>query len=166
VRTSDRQLEAVRAAVEPAIVALGLDLYDVELTGGGGARTLRITVTGPHGVDLEAITAVTRAVSPILDDAVAINGRYLLEVSSPGVERALRLPEHYDGARGEQVSVKFLTDNGPQRVRGSLVGIEGDRVIVETGADERAEIALASVTQARTVFDWGPQPRARAKGRS
>jgi ribosome maturation factor RimP len=172
---ADKQLEAVRAAVEPAVVALGLELYDVELLGGGAPRTLRITATRPGGVDLEAITAVTRALSPILD-GVAIGGPYLLEVSSPGIERVLRLPAHYRGALGEQVSIKFHTDTGPRRERGVLAELDDEHAIVETDDGRRERIAFASVTQARTVFEWGPQPRpkasaggktrARAKGRS
>ena len=101
VSATDTQLEAVRTAVEPVVVALGLSVYDVELLGGAGARTLRLTVSRAEGVDLETITEVTRAVSPIVDDAATIGGSYLLEVSSPGVERALRLPSHYSSALGE-----------------------------------------------------------------
>jgi len=174
VSATERQLEAVRAAVEPAVAALGLDVYDVELLGGAGARTLRVTVTRAGGVDLETITAVTHAVSPIVDGTSTIGGSYLLEVSSPGIERALRRPEHYSSALGEEVSVKFHTGAGPRRVRGVLRGFDGVNCVVESedGVDE--EIAISDVTQARTVFEWGPQPRrgskdrgrARAKGKS
>jgi ribosome maturation factor RimP len=170
----DTQLETVRAAVEPTVVELGLAVYDVELLGGAGARTLRLTVTRPGGVDLEAITDVTRAVSPIVDDTASIGGSYLLEVSSPGIERALRRPEHFREALGEEVSVKFHTESGPRRVRGVLRAFDGDHCVIESddGGDE--EIAITAITQARTVFEWGPQPRqgsktrsrARAKGKS
>ena len=162
---TERQLEAVRAAVEPAVAALGLDVYDIELLGGAGARTLRVTVTRAGGVDLETITAVTHAVSPIVDGTSTIGGSYLLEVSSPGVERALRRPEHYGSALGEEVSVKFHTGTGPRRVRGVLRGFDGVNCVVESedGVDE--EIAISDVTQARTVFEWGPQPRRRSKDR-
>jgi ribosome maturation factor RimP len=174
VSATERQLEAVRAAVEPAVAALGLDVYDVELLGGAGARTLRVTVSRTGGVDLETITAVTHAVSPIVDGTSTIGGSYLLEVSSPGIERALRRPEHYGSALGEEVSVKVNTGAGPRRVRGVLRGFDGVNCVVESedGVDE--EIAISDVTQARTVFEWGPQPRqgskdrgrARAKGKS
>jgi ribosome maturation factor RimP len=174
VSAIDTQLESVRAAVEPAVVGLGLAVYDVELLGGVGARTLRLTVTGPGGVDLETITEVTRAVSPIVDDAATIGGSYLLEVSSPGIERALHRPEHFREALGEEVSVKFHTESGPRRVRGVLRAFDGDHCVIESddGGDE--EIAITAITQARTVFEWGPQPRqgsktrsrARAKGKS
>lgn len=175
---TDTQLEAVRAAVEPAVAALGLDVYDVELLGGAGARTMRVTVTKSGGVDLETITAATHAVSPIVDDTDAVGGSFLLEVSSPGVERALRRPEHYTSALGEEVSIKLLTAAGPKRVRGVLRAFDGATCVLtsEEGVDE--EIALAEITQARTVFEWGPKPRpskgskskdhagARAKGKS
>jgi ribosome maturation factor RimP len=163
VSAADTQLEAVRAAVEPAVAALGLDVYDVELLGGAAARTLRVTVTRAGGVDLEAITAATHAVSPIVDDAAPVGGSYLLEVSSPGIERALRLPAHYRAAVGEEVSVKFHTGAGPRRVRGVLRGFDGVHCTVETDDDGVVEeIAIADVTQARTVFEWGPQPRHRS----
>jgi ribosome maturation factor RimP len=163
VSATDTQLEAVRTAVEPAVVALGLAVYDVELLGGAGARTLRLTVTRPEGIDLEVITAVTHAVSPIVDETSTIGGSYLLEVSSPGIERALRRPEHYSSALGEEVSVKFHTGAGPRRVRGVLREFDGVSCVVESedGVDE--EIAISDVTQARTVFEWGPQPRQRSK---
>jgi ribosome maturation factor RimP len=165
VSATDTQLEAVRTAVEPAVGALGLDVYDVELVGGGSARTLRLTVTRPGGVDLEAITAVTHAVSPLLDDAPAPAGPFLLEVSSPGVERVLRTPAHYAGAVGSVVSIKLRAESGTRRVHGTLVeaGAEGFTVEVD-GAPE--QISYADVTQARTVFEWGPQPRPGSRRRA
>ena len=157
--TTDTQLDAVRTAVEPAVVALGCAVYDLELLGGKGARTLRLTVTRDGGVDLETITAVTQAVSELIDDAADIDGSYLMEVSSPGVERTLRRPEHYAGAVGEPVSVKFHTDDGPRRVHGILRAADDTACVVETEAGASETIALDRVTQARTVFEWGPQPR-------
>jgi ribosome maturation factor RimP len=164
VSATDTQLDAVRTAVEPAVHALGLDLYDIELVGGGNARTLRVTITGNEGVDLEAITAVTQAVSPIVDAADAVNGSYLLEVSSPGVERTLRRPEHYAGAIGEQVSVKFHTPDGPRRVHGALTTVDSEHVVVDEDGTQHT-IPTRDITQARTVFEWGPQPRP-GKGKS
>jgi ribosome maturation factor RimP len=165
---TETQLDAVRAAIEPALVALGLDLYDVELLGGRGARTLRVTVDKPGGVDLDAITAVTRAVSPIVDRADIVSGPYALEVSSPGVERTLRSREHFESARGEQVSIKFHTDAGPRRIRGALVDVDDGAVVIDTETGDRERVTLGDVTQARTVFEWGPpsrpgKTRARAK---
>ena len=161
--TTDQTLTAVRGALAPVVAGLGLDLYDVELNGSGATRTLRVTVERAGGVDLEAITDVTRAISPVLDAEPSLTGAYLLEVSSPGLERALRTPAHFAGARGATVSVKFRTDNGTARVKGVLVDAD-DRGFVVEGDDGRHELAYDAVTQARTVFEWGPPPRAARKG--
>jgi ribosome maturation factor RimP len=156
--TTEQTITRVRDSLTPVVAGLGLALYDVELQGSGKARTLRVTVDKEGGVDLDAITAVTRAVSPVLDAEPSLSGSYLLEVSSPGLERALRLPQHYAGARGTDVSVKFRTETGTQRVHGVLVESD-DRGCVVEGDDGRHEIAYDDITQARTVFEWGAPPR-------
>ena len=155
VTNVDAQVDALRQRLAPVVAALDLELYDIELSGSGGTRTLRVTV---NGIDLDAITAVTQAVSPVLDDAPELTGSFLLEVSSPGVERVLRTPAHYAGAIGTTVSVKLRTGDGTRRVHGVLVAAGADQCTVETDG-AREEFAYADITQARTVFEWGPQPR-------
>jgi ribosome maturation factor RimP len=165
VANVDAQIETLRQRLAPAVAALDLELYDVELTGAGKARTLRVTVDRPGGVDLEAITAVTHAVSPLLDDAPAPAGPFLLEVSSPGVERVLRTPAHYAGAVGSVVSIKLRAESGTRRVHGTLVEAGAEHCTVDVdGAPE--QISYADVTQARTVFEWGPQPRPGSRRRA
>ena len=155
-------VDTIVRVLAPAVTDLGLDLYDVDVTGSGRARILRVMVDREGGVDLEAIAAATQAVSPLLDapplDAV-IPGPYALEVSSPGIERTLRTPAHYAGANGEQVSIKYHTATGPQRVHGTLVASDESSCDVESVDGERVTIAFDDVTQARTVFDWGPSAR-------
>jgi ribosome maturation factor RimP len=156
----EAQVEAVRDAVAPALAALGLRCYDVELHGAGSARTLRITIERDDrgSVDLETITAATQAVSPLLDAEPSLPGPFMLEVSSPGVERSLRRPSHFEGALGETVTVKYHTQQGPRRVRGTLVEAGDTSCVVESGGT-REPIPFADITQARTVFEWGPPPR-------
>ena len=156
--STEQAVAAVRHSLAPVVAALGLDLYDVELNGVGPARTLRVTVDRAGGVDLDSIAEVTRAVSPVLDGEVSLSGSYLLEVSSPGIERALRTATHYAGARGSTVSIKVRTDAGTRRVHGVLVDSDDDRCTVEADGG-REQLAYADITQARTVFEWGPQPR-------
>ena len=163
MKSADATIDAIRDAVAPVIAGLGLELYDIELNGGGGTRTLRVTIDREGGVDLDAITDVTRAVSPVLDAEPSLAGSYLLEVSSPGLERSLRTPTHFAGARDETISVKFRAeDGGTQRVHGVLVDSDDHRCIVE-GDDGRHEIAYDDITQARTVFEWGAPARGSKK---
>jgi ribosome maturation factor RimP len=155
-------VEAIAAAVEPVVAALGLELYDVEATGPARARTIRVTVERPGGVDLDAVAAASQAISPVLDGDPAVQsacpGPYTLEVTSPGLERRLRTPAHFRGAVGQTVSVKTQTDGAAARRRGVLVAAddEGIDVAFETG-EERWP--YGAVTQARTVFEWGAPPK-------
>jgi ribosome maturation factor RimP len=152
-------VDAIAAAVEPVVTALGLELYDVEATGPGRARTLRVTVEREGGVDLDAVSAASQAISPVLDADPAVQaacpGSYTLEVTSPGLERRLRTPAHFRGAVGAMVSVKTRTGGTAERRRGVLTAADdaGIDVAFETG-DER--LPYDAVTQARTVFEWGP----------
>ena len=103
--------DQVRAAVTPVLEESGLELYDVEL----GGAVVRVLVDRPGGVDLDTLDAATRAVSRALDVADPMPGRYTLEVSSPGLERRLRTPRHFQAAVGSRVKVK------------TVAGTEGDR---------------------------------------
>ena len=111
-----------------------------------------------NGVDLDAITAVTQAISPILDDAPELSGSFLLEVSSPGVERVLRTPAHYKGAIGDH---RF--HQGPHSTTRVACKARSSTRMPSTARSrstvKREQLAYADITQARTVFEWGPQPR-------
>jgi ribosome maturation factor RimP len=158
-------VQKIADAVAPVVAELGLSLYDVELTGSGRARILRVMIDRPTGIDLEAIAAATEAVSPVLDqppvDAL-LKGSYSLEVSSPGLERPLRTPAHFARAVGETISVK-----APElgRVRGVVQSAGDDSFTLladadaANGAGTEHTISYAEVVQARTVFEWGPEPK-------
>ncbi len=156
--------DTIVAAVEPVAAALGLAVYDVEVTGPVQARTLRVTVDRDGGVDLDAIAALSQALSPALDADPAVRsqfrGSYTLEVTSPGLERRLRTPAHFQRALGATVSVKTVVDGAGLRRRGVLVGADDDGIDVDFDTG-RERLPYASVTQARTVFEWGAPARGR-----
>lgn len=152
----DHVTELAASIVSP----LGLDLYDVESNGGN----LKVTVSRDGGVDLDTIAEVTRLLSRALDADDPMPGRYTLEVSSPGLERRLRRPDHWAGAVGEIVSIKLGPDvEGDRRLKGELIAVDEHTVTVRVDGAERA-IALDDVTRATTVFEWGPTPKPRGGG--
>ncbi|MCB0975395.1 MAG: ribosome maturation factor RimP [Actinobacteria bacterium] len=146
--------DQIVALVLPVLEPLDVELYDVEVSTGSAAKVLRILLDAPGGVSLDAITDVTYLVSPLLDDADLIRGRYTLEVSSPGLERPLRLPEHFDGALGQRVAVKLFSPlDGQRRLTGELAARHDNTIVLQTEDGER-EVALEDVSSARTVFEW------------
>jgi ribosome maturation factor RimP len=134
-------------------------LVDLELRPG----VVRVVVDGGHGADLDAIAVATRAVSAVLDDHDPLpDQRYTLEVSSPGVERPLRTPEHFSRAVGESITLRTIAGSeGERRVRGRLVSADPDGFVID--GDDLPEggrrFAYADVERARTVFEWGGAPR-------
>jgi ribosome maturation factor RimP len=148
--------DRILALTLPILSDLGLELYDFEFAGG----VVRVTIDKAGGVDLEAIAEVTRNISRELDHADPIEATYTLEVSSPGLERALRTPAHFTKARGMTVKVKLLP-GGPddqRRIEGLLVGSDDDTFTVATENGDRTA-SIDRVERARTVFEWGGQPK-------
>ena len=150
--------ERVREIVEPLLAGVGLDLFDVELSG----ATLRVLVDRDGGVDLDTVSRASQLVSDALDRADPLPSRYVLEVSSPGVERPLRTPDHFRRAVGATVAVRTQADvEGERRVEGALDAADDDGIVV---AGRR--LRYPEIERARTVFSWGPAPRpAQSKGR-
>jgi ribosome maturation factor RimP len=153
----------VRALVDPIANDLDLDVYDVEQRGG----TLRVTLDTRPGsaasVDLEQLSLATRLISRELDHADPVPGRYTLEVTSPGVERSLRTPAHFQREVGKTVSIRLANVEAEQRrLEGVLVAAD-DRtatIRVEAGGDSVDQVIdIDSIDRARTVFVWGPQPK-------
>ena len=142
----------VRSLAEPLLTHLGVELDDVQW---GGGR-LRVVVDKSGGIDSQTLVRVTRTISAELDATDPISSRYTLEVTSPGIERPLRNPEHYQRAVGSRVAVKRQSGvEGERRLEGRLVAVDDERITLESGGGQRQEIRLDTVEKARTVFDWG-----------
>lgn len=150
-------LDTVGQLVAPLLERHDARLYDIEQAG----ATLRVLVDRPGGVDLDLLADVTRELSCALDDVEPVPGRYTLEVSSPGLERPLRRPEHFSAAVGTKVRIKTRTEvEGERRIEGVLVTADDDGIAVETEAGPR-RLDHHQIERARTVFDWGssgPRP--------
>lgn len=157
----------LRELLTPLAEDLGLEVFDLEYAGG----VVRVTVDRPDGVDIDRIAAATRMFSRALDSEDPVVGRYTLEVSSPGLERALRTTAHLEWALGKEVTVKTDPSSGvPRRIRGTLTEVDEDAIAVvateldgvPVTADPSAppvRVARDHVSQARTVFSWGPGPK-------
>lgn len=156
--------ENVRTLCAPVVDELGIELYDVERAGG----ILRVTVDSPGGVSLDQVAEATRRISRLLDEHDPVPGRYTLEVTSPGLERTLRTPEHFRRAVGMQASVRVrLADGRVERIGGVIVSADDDAVTVapdDGGPEVRVE--YDDVDRARTVFEWGAGPKGSGAKRS
>lgn len=156
----------------PIATESGCAIYDVQWR--GGTLVVLATAAGGDAIGVDGLTQLSRKLSAALDATDAIDGRYVLEVSSPGLERSLRRPEHFVGAVGERIVIR--TSTAPRRrIVGEVLEADGSGVTVrieEMSGDSQghpkapaAELGQAmvvsfdNIAKARTTFEWGPQTR-------
>jgi len=143
--------ELVRPVVEDA----GLELVEVSFGREQGRRILRVAVDREGGVDLDMVAVVSRRVSRRLDLEGFDPGPYSLEVGSPGVERALRVPSDFARRVGERVKVRTARPlDGARTFTGTILEADERQLKIATDAAERT-IPFGDIASARTVFEWG-----------
>lgn len=158
---SESVVTAVVDIVAPILSDLSLELYDCEFAGG----TLRVTIDTPagmpSGVDIDRIALVNRLLGRELDHRDVVPGRYTLEVTSPGLERPLRTPEHFRREVGKTVNLRLIHEiAGRRRLSGCLVSADEVAAVVEIeDTGEKVHVPFSSVDRAKTVFVWQPQPK-------
>jgi ribosome maturation factor RimP len=164
-------VDRVSALILPIVTDLGLELYDVEYQGG----ILRVVVDtptgGPAGVNMESIALITRLISREFDHSDPVPGHYTLEVTSPGLERSLRVPKHFIREVGKVVAIRLTAAvNGVRRGQGVLLSADENNIVVRlndkstTNTTEITELTIGydMIDRARTVFEWGPTPKSGA----
>ena len=124
----------------------GCELYDIELTEEGGHKYYRVYITKPGGVSLNDCAAINNLISPIFDIEDPVEGRYFLEVSSPGVERKLTKPVHFEKSIGENVKV---TLNDGTKIKGVLKNFIDDEA--EIGKEK---VKFDDIKKAKTYIEW------------
>lgn len=158
--------DSIRTLAEPVLASAGLELWDVEVAG----DVVRIMVDRPDGVDLDALSRASTVISPLLDEhpEIAPEGRYQLEVSSPGVERTLRTPAQYRRYVGHELQVKTrVAVEGSRRHHGRLLSAGDDAIELELRdtPGRRLGFRYDEIERARTVLIWGPAAHGSQKGR-
>ena len=158
--SASTEIDRVHALVAPIAADLQLDVYDIERRG----ATMRVTLDTPPGSDggitLDSLSLATRLISRELDHEDPIAGHYTLEVTSPGLERQLRTPAHFQREVGKTITVRLRDPQAdPRRLQGALIAADDrDATLLLDDGTERS-VALDDIDKARTVFEWGPKPK-------
>jgi ribosome maturation factor RimP len=145
----------VEALVRPVVEAGGLEVWEVTFGREDGGRILRVMVDREGGVDLDTISELSRRISRRLDlERFGQDGPYDLEVGSPGLERRLREPRHFERSVGQQVKVKTVEPVDGSRVhQGALVSADAEAIVIASDGGE-LRVPYGGIASARTVFEW------------
>ncbi len=148
----NKKVEALIEALEPVAFEHGFEVVDAAIFGSAKSPILRIYIDKEGGIDLDDISSAQQEwLEPIVDEVDVIKGAYVLEVSSPGVDRPLRTLEHFERYAGEQVKITCDEPiDGRRRFSGELLGVERGSVVV-IGKDSRFDIPFDSISKANVV---------------
>jgi ribosome maturation factor RimP len=155
------------ADIDRQVSEMGFELVELEVAGNRARPILRVyidrpdSVPGEPSISVEDCTRVSRGLEPMLDAYEGLSERYLLEVSSPGVERPLVRPRDWSRFAGQEVSVrgKGTLAGKARRLEGELLGLKGgegeESVSLRLPDGEDVEFPLAEVDKANLVYRWG-----------
>lgn len=154
----------LHSLIDPIVADLALDLYDLDYAGGVLKVTVDTPPGSPGGIDVDTLAQCTRLISRELDHSDPIPGHYTLEVSSPGLERTLRTPRHFQREVGKEVSIRLRNvENGERRITGLLVAADDQAATVRAmgpqaeSTDHR--VVYDQIDRAKTVFVWEAAPK-------
>jgi ribosome maturation factor RimP len=123
-------IASIKELLEPTIKHMGYELYSINQSGQSG-RTLRISIDHNDPITIEDCERVSRVAGPLLDHANLINGRYDLEVSSPGAERPLRGRDDYARFHGKRVNIRYRSGEADGVVEGQLIAVDEAGIAVQ-----------------------------------
>jgi ribosome maturation factor RimP len=144
----------VRAAIEPGLRAAGYDVEDVAVRAAGSRQLVQVVVDRDGGITLDDVAEASRVVSAAMDEQDPIASAYVLEVTSPGVDRPLTLPRHWRRNAGRLVDVR-RTDG--TRVTGRVQSADDDGVELLVTVDGQVRVPYAEVAKATVEVEFSRQ---------
>lgn len=130
---------------------VGVSFYDDELVSENGRKIYRVYISKKGGVSLDECARVSEVLSPILDVKPPCAGEYSLEVSSPGLERKLFKPQHFELSVGEKAV--FVLDDKSKLV-GEILDANNENIIISDENGEIKTLNLSVIKKAKTFVEW------------
>jgi ribosome maturation factor RimP len=149
----------------PLAQTQGLEIIDIELRpeGSRGGRVLRLYLDKDGGPNMEELSQVSRELGALLDEHDIVEGAYTLEVSSPGINRTLKSPEHFKRFIGKRVRVRTRElIQGRRSFLGPLLDVSTDRITVNQDGTH-FEIPFAVIEKSNYEHDWSAEYAAGSK---
>ncbi|RAZ61331.1 ribosome maturation factor RimP [Campylobacter hyointestinalis] len=128
----------------------GVNLYDTEIANDNGRTIFRVYITKNGGVNLDDCEAVSRLLSPIYDVMPPVSGDWVLEVSSPGIERKLSKIEHFKASIGELVKISL---NDKSELKGKVLSATDDKIAIDIDGVSN-DINFIDIKKAKTYIEW------------
>lgn len=136
------------SAIEAQAAGRGIEIVTVEVVGAKKSPTIRVYIDTPSGVSFDELAAAQRWINDLMDEIDPFPGAYMLEVSSPGIDRPLRTPEHFARFAGETAVIKTKGPlDGRSTWTGAIVSADADGVVLDVDGEQRT-IAFTDMKRA------------------
>lgn len=157
-----RDVSRIREVAEPIAAERGLEILDVEIGGSASNPVVRVILDSADDqrrIGIDDCQDVSRRLGDGLDAYEVLRGRYMLEVSSPGVNKPLKRPVHFARVVGRKVRVRASTDDGAKRSwLGRLEEADDDGIVVREEGAEPVRIAFVDIEKANLEFEFEEKP--------
>lgn len=144
----------IESLIKPIIEEMNYELYHVEYVKENGEYYLRIYIDSPDGITLQDCEQVSRSISDLLDEADPIKDAYYLEVSSPGINRNLYTPKHYQDNISKKVKVKTISPVMSKKTHEGILKTFNDNEITLEINDEEIIIPIDKIKSVNLEVDF------------
>jgi len=141
---------SLEKSIEIAVQDCGAKLYDIVTLKENDTNIFRVYITSKEGISLDKCAKISGIISPILDLNEPIHGKYNLEVSSPGIERKLKKPQHFKASIGDKIKLKDFEKN---IIKGDLLSVNDNEIKIKTEHGEEI-VTYDEISWASTYFEW------------
>ena len=156
-RLLSRKEKMLLAALEERAQGTGVEIVTLEIVGAKKSPTVRVYIDTDHGVSFDELSSAQSWINDVMDELDPFPGAYMLEVSSPGIDRPLRTPEHFARFVGERCVVKTSSPiDGRSTFSGTIAGVLDDEVTIDCDG-ENFDIAVSDMKKAnlKGTIDFG-----------
>lgn len=144
----------IKKLIVPILDSHLVELVDIELKGKSGSQVLKIFIDVDGGIEIGQCAIISREIADLLDMKDLVPGKYRLEVSSPGLDRPLKISRDFLRQLGRKARVVYAVGPGDEKIIvGTIVNVLDDTVILESATD-KLEIKLSQILSAKIVPMW------------
>jgi ribosome maturation factor RimP len=144
----------IEQIVLPIVQSKGAFLVEISVRGERTGKIIEIFADTATGITTELCAEISREVSPLLDDQDVIQGKYHLIVSSPGLDKPLKLPQQYRRNIGRNIVISAHVEGQTKKITGEIADANDERVVVRSESGTQEEVAFADIAEALVIPKW------------
>lgn len=149
----ERIIESIKKELKKILDSYGVELVEISIKGQSNSRVLHILVDKLSGINISECAQINREIGAIIEEKALMDGKYLLEVSSPGLDRLLKEKRDFVKVIGQSVEIWLKESvNGQKFLSVRVVSVEDEIIVVENKKGDKANIPYNLINKARRLL--------------